>query len=188
MLSALYILLWGELDELSDQHRWLRMTTDKEPLRTAETYLAALRDQARDQRLRYPLLSVEEDFSLCRRLRSEARDASPIRRLELSETLESTKRRFQNLSRRFAQESATRVIEIIVVEFDSPNQILANILEVVGSLPGVRAVRRIDEGVVVIFTDDVKTLQESLSPMAEFLGIKRIYRFLESSRVPLSWF
>lgn len=91
LLSEFYILLWGDVDSLSDEHRWIRIIGPHDSKRTPASILEELRNASHHQQLPVPLDKLTDDYERARELIETWVHASPEARKGLRKRMEETR-------------------------------------------------------------------------------------------------
>ncbi len=89
LLSEFYIALWGQLDALSDEHRWVRITGEQRATRAAKDILEELRKLShRGETLPISLEELQADLTKSAKFVDDWQRAFPGERKGLRKRIE----------------------------------------------------------------------------------------------------
>ena len=100
-VSDFYILLWGDVDSLSDEHRWIRIIGERDSKRTSASILEELKNASYHQQLPVSLDELTHDYERTRELIETWVHASPEARRELRRRWEETRAYLQDRAHAF---------------------------------------------------------------------------------------
>ena len=99
LLSEFYIALWGELDALSDEYRWVRIVGEKETRRKAKTIFEQLKQVSPKEKLPVPIdqlkVDLEQATEFIEKFAKKWDKAEPRERKDLRKSLDEMRARFQ---------------------------------------------------------------------------------------------
>lgn len=112
LLSEFYIALWGELADLSDEHRWVRIVGKKETGRKANTIFDQLKQVSTKEKLPVPVDQLEADLEqateFIKKFAEKWDKAEPRERKELRKSLDEIRAGFQEKGLAFGTVAARK--------------------------------------------------------------------------------
>lgn len=181
LLSDFYTLIWGDLDNFLDDHRWVRLVTDKEPSRSTESLIRILSRVSPS--LPIPIVEIEADLGRANRLSSEWRRSDPEERRNIRISLDEMMEEFQTKALKFASlafRAAFRAVTVVIFFRMEPGR-AREAVSAVSRVGGIRVAHVVSgpfDAFAIAEATDYTMLEAIISELRKIDGVKDVESYL----------